>query len=221
MPNFPQSTTPMATFVANGDGSSLFESEFVSSSRETLNTPSIDPVFSMSTTPVLGVSPGFRSCAFRIAVPSLLFSIESAPAENVLLGLAVRAEKSAPEPTAVAIASRPSASEASVRLRLPRSTSVSVAACDGAAAHATPEGAGGGGTADGAAAGAAPPTAPAAGPPAVRSSHGRRPPSGAVGQPALVRPPIAAPSAPSHRRRDFILLPTAHLPRRRSVRRAR
>jgi hypothetical protein len=55
--------------------------------------------------------------ALRIALPFLLFSIESEPAEKVLLGFAVRAVKSAPEPTAVATAATPSASVASVRLR--------------------------------------------------------------------------------------------------------
>src|SRR3954454_18039603 len=73
----------------------------------------------MSTTPFLAASPGFMPVAFRIAAPSLLFSIDSAPALKVLLGFAVRAEKSAPEPTAVATAARPSARAASVRVRRP------------------------------------------------------------------------------------------------------
>src|SRR3954453_18613841 len=96
----------------------------------------------MSTMPVFGVSPGFRFVALRMAVPSLLFSIESDPALNVLLGLAVRAEKSAPEPTAVATARRPSASVARVRLRLP---SPALAAPPGAGPPAVsgPEGTGG------------------------------------------------------------------------------
>src|SRR4051812_43913232 len=196
--NWPQSTTATATFVANGAGLSLFASVLVSWSRESVKTPSIEPVFLMSTTPVFGPPPGFMLAALRIAVPSLLFSIEREPALNVLLGFAVRAVKSAPEPTAVATAMRPSASVARVRLRLP---------------SAAPDG--------GAAASVAPPATPAAvaGPPAIR--HARR--SSLAGGPGRTgrTPPSATPSIPRHRRRNFILLPTTHLPRRRSVRRAR
>jgi hypothetical protein len=48
--------------------------------------------------------------AEKIAVPSLLFSIDSEPVLNVLLGFAVRAVKSAPEPIATPIAHSPSPS---------------------------------------------------------------------------------------------------------------
>src|SRR4051794_29568679 len=158
----------------------------------------------MSTTPFLAASPGFMLVALRIAVPSLLFSIESEPALNVLLGLAVRAEKSAPEPTAVATAIRPSASVARVRLRLPLPSS------DG-----------------GDAANVALPTAPAvvprlvAAPAGATSAAGPTPAAAPAGPPPIARPPSAAPSIPRRRRRNFILLPTAHLPSRHSVRRAR
>lgn len=53
--------------------------------------------------------------ALKIAAPFLLLSMLSEPALNVLLGLAVCAEKSAPEPTATATAASPSARAPSVR----------------------------------------------------------------------------------------------------------
>jgi hypothetical protein len=50
----------------------------------------------------------------KIAAPFLLVSLESEPALNVLLGLAVWAEKSAPEPTATPTAHSPNARAPSV-----------------------------------------------------------------------------------------------------------
>src|SRR4051812_47313039 len=70
----------------------------------------------MSTRPVVAGPPGFMSAGRKIALPCLLFAMVSEPAVNVLLGLAVWAEKSAPEPTATAIAQSPRARVPRVRL---------------------------------------------------------------------------------------------------------
>src|SRR5436190_1851659 len=199
----------------------------------------------MSTTPLFGSAPGFRSVALRIAVPSLLFSMESAPALNVLLGLAVLAEKSAPEPTAVAIARSPSARVARVRLRLFLSGGAAEPADGWAPARApgrvaVPAEPGpavarvapapvvarvaassqlSGPAADASPARRAVANAPGASLAPRRAAAGASPnaPAAVAGPPAIPcrkLPRSAAPSLPSRRPRNFILLPTAHLPGR-------
>jgi hypothetical protein len=172
--NSPQSTTEMRTLLANG-GLSLIES------RLRLNSPPTVPVFLMSTMPVCSSPPGIMFLAEKIAVPSLLLSMLSAPAVNVLPGFAVSAVKSAPEPTATPSAASPSARAPSVRLgRLPRGGSPA-AAPDAPAPRAVP----------------VPPAAPAAEavpePPPVPAAGAAPapPPAGAAG--AAPAPPLAPP----------------------------
>src|SRR5215204_1775694 len=68
-------------------------------------TPSMSPVFSMSTVPVLD-SPGLILSAVRTAEPSFLLSCIRLPAVTTLPGFADVELKFAPEPTAIMAASR-------------------------------------------------------------------------------------------------------------------
>src|SRR5258707_2613461 len=91
------------------DDSGFVLSESLSAVRLSENVPAREPVFLMSTVPV-EVSPGFQLLAVRIAAASFELDMGSVPAVNVLLGLALEAEKFAPEPTATPTSTRTRAS---------------------------------------------------------------------------------------------------------------
>src|SRR5207248_2931494 len=101
--NAPQSPTTRLSSPASD-----VEPEVVDSA--TLNTPATEPVFVMSTVPLVE-SPGFMFDAVRMDAAELLLLMDRVPVAKVLLGFADDAVKSAPEPTARAAAasSRPSA----------------------------------------------------------------------------------------------------------------
>ena len=86
-----------------------------SRSRESANVAPMLPVLAMSTVPVCGAPPGTMSAGLKIAASSRELSMVSVPAVNVLLGLALRLVKSAPDPTATPAAASAVASAATVR----------------------------------------------------------------------------------------------------------
>jgi prolyl-tRNA synthetase len=86
--------------VENGAGLGVPVSVLESWSLVSEKTPASEPLFAMSTVPVCAGAPGFIPAGEKIAASRRLLSIVSEPAVKVLLGLAVSAEKSAPEPVA-------------------------------------------------------------------------------------------------------------------------
>src|SRR5215218_2420500 len=102
----PQSTTLRFSLSAIGFARSSLETVPLLSTNGALS----EPVFSMSTVPVVAAAPGRMFDAVRIAALSFELSIVSVPAVKVLLGLALDAVKFAPDapvrPTATSTVAR-------------------------------------------------------------------------------------------------------------------
>src|SRR5690242_12724840 len=85
--------------------------------RVSVKLPERLPALPTSTVPTRAGSPGRMSVAdVKMAVPSLVFEIDSVPVANVVFGLADVAVKSAPEAAVIPTATSTVASAASVRL---------------------------------------------------------------------------------------------------------
>src|SRR3954447_4442967 len=99
--NVPQSVTTTSSLADSG----LAPSESLPVPRESVNVPLSEPVFWMSTRPVLAGPPGRMLLALSTAVAALELPIVSVPEANVFAGFADEAVKSAPEPTTAPAAS--------------------------------------------------------------------------------------------------------------------
>src|SRR3954454_13425713 len=116
----PQSVMTRLSLPAIG----LVVSLLVRALRVSEKAPMTEPVFLMTTVPLVAGSPGFMFEAVRIAAPTFELVMLSVPAVKVLLGFAVCAVKLAPDATVTPTATRMVARAASRRRGLARRTLV-------------------------------------------------------------------------------------------------
>src|SRR3954470_13200851 len=114
----PQSTTVRFSLSDIGFEPSVFETVPLLRTNGALS----EPVFWMSTVPVVAGSPGRMFEAVRIAAPAFELSIDSVPAAKVLLGLALCALKFAPDAAVMPTATSRVARAASARRGLAATT---------------------------------------------------------------------------------------------------